>query len=162
VDVIVKQTHTGVVAVDPVTVVNVKQAAQELTVCFRRQCPGLRTTLALNGIQAGNELQMPDAQFFQRSIDFLRAAGHRAVDHAQQVYFYVMLLQNMQCRGYTVPGALPLGRWYSLCHGGCKRDWVENDGKLENYSCLAFKEFFAYAESRILEIARAEAEYYRR
>ena len=39
---------------------------------------------------------------------------------------------------------------------------VENDGKLENYSCLAFKEFFAYAESRILEIARAEAEYYRR
>ena len=106
VDVIVKQTHTGVVAVDPVTVVNVKQAAQELTVCFRRQCPGLRTTLALNGIQAGNELQMPDAQFFQRSIDFLRAAGHRAVDHAQQVYFYVMLLQNMQCRGYTVPGAL--------------------------------------------------------
>ncbi len=50
VDVIVKQTHTGVVAVDPVTVVNVKQAAQELTVCFRRQCPGLRTTLALKGI----------------------------------------------------------------------------------------------------------------
>lgn len=67
VDVIVKQTHTGVVAVDPVTVVNVKQAAQELTVCFRRQCPGLRTTLALNGIQAGNELQMPDAQFFSEA-----------------------------------------------------------------------------------------------
>lgn len=66
-DVIVKQTHTGVVAVDPVTVVNVKQAAQELTVCFRRQCPGLRTTLALNGIQAGNELQMPDAQFFSEA-----------------------------------------------------------------------------------------------
>lgn len=65
-------------------------------------------------------------------------------------------------QGERKPDACADCRWYSLCHGGCKRDWVENDGKLENYSCLAFKEFFAYAESRILEIARAEAEYYRR
>ena len=65
-------------------------------------------------------------------------------------------------QGERKPDACADCRWYSLCHGGCKRDWVGNDGKLENYSCLAFKEFFAYAESRILEIARAEAEYYRR
>ena len=65
-------------------------------------------------------------------------------------------------QGERKPDACAACRWYSLCHGGCKRDWVENDGKLENYSCPAFKEFFAYAESRILEIARAEAEYYRR
>lgn len=44
-------------------------------------------------------------------------------------------------QGERKPDACADCRWYSLCHGGCKRDWVENDGKLENYSCLAFKEF---------------------
>ena len=39
-------------------------------------------------------------------------------------------------QGERKPDACADCRWYSLCHGGCKRDWVENDGKLENYSCV--------------------------
>ena len=67
VDVIVKQTHTGVVAVDPVTVVNVKQAAQELTVCFRRQCPGLRTTLASRGSRQAMNCKCRTPSFFSEA-----------------------------------------------------------------------------------------------
>ena len=53
-------------------------------------------------------------------------------------------------------------QWQRLCGGGCKRDWVIEDGKTENYYCNAFQTFFAYAESRLLEIARAETLFLRK
>lgn len=46
--------------------------------------------------------------------------------------------------------------WYQLCFGGCKRDWVRNGTRLENYLCPAFRTFFAYAAPRLSEMARAE------
>lgn len=46
--------------------------------------------------------------------------------------------------------------WYRLCFGGCKRDWVRNGTRLENYLCPAFRTFFAYAVPRLSEMARAE------
>lgn len=48
-------------------------------------------------------------------------------------------------------------RWQKLCGGGCRRDWITEDNHTENYYCEAFRAFFAYAETRLLEIARAEA-----
>lgn len=47
-------------------------------------------------------------------------------------------------------------RWRSLCNGGCKNDWVVQDGMETNYFCASFQKFFAYAEQRLMEIARAE------
>lgn len=47
-------------------------------------------------------------------------------------------------------------RWRSLCGGGCKRDWIEQNGRTQNYYCTSFKMLFTHAESRIAEIARAE------
>jgi len=52
-------------------------------------------------------------------------------------------------------------RWLGLCNGGCRRDWVIENGRTENYYCPAFRTFFAYAESRLLEIAQEELRYYR-
>lgn len=46
--------------------------------------------------------------------------------------------------------------WEPLCGGGCKRDWIITEEKTENYYCPAFRKFFAYAEPRLREIARAE------
>ena len=48
-------------------------------------------------------------------------------------------------------------RFYSLCFGGCKRDWyTDAAGNPHNYFCPSFLQFFVYSESRILEIARKE------
>ncbi len=47
-------------------------------------------------------------------------------------------------------------RYVRLCFGGCKRDWTRTDQENHNYYCPAFKRFFAYAESRLFEIAAAE------
>lgn len=46
--------------------------------------------------------------------------------------------------------------WLPLCNGGCKRDWTEVDGVLQNYYCTSFQMLFTYAGSRIREIAQAE------
>lgn len=47
--------------------------------------------------------------------------------------------------------------WYSLCRGGCRRDRDDftdaPPGK--NYFCGAYKDFFAYAYERLLEVANA-------
>ncbi len=47
-------------------------------------------------------------------------------------------------------------RWYRLCFGGCKRDWIQRNGQINNYLCPAFQSFFLYAESRIREMAQVE------
>ena len=62
-------------------------------------------------------------------------------------------------KGYQRPERCDHCRWERLCGGGCRRDWTIENGKTENYYCPAFREFFAYAESRIMEIARAEINY---
>ncbi len=46
-------------------------------------------------------------------------------------------------------------QWNHFCDGGCKNDWVVDDGT-HNYFCIAFRQFFAYSENRLLTIARAE------
>ena len=71
-----------------------------------------------------------------------------------------LLNGETQCRflsrGQTVPAECAVCRWKPLCMGGCKRDWTESDEGTSNYFCPAFQKFFAYAESRLAEIARAE------
>jgi uncharacterized protein len=49
---------------------------------------------------------------------------------------------------------------YALCRGGCRRDrepFVDEQPALNRY-CSAFKDFFSYAGSRIMEMAQAETE----
>jgi len=46
--------------------------------------------------------------------------------------------------------------WESLCHGGCKRDWVRGGDGNHNYFCPAFRRFFSYAGDRLRQIARSE------
>lgn len=47
-------------------------------------------------------------------------------------------------------------RWYSICRGGCRRerDNFEGEEISLNYYCSAYKEFFNYAYSRLLNAAR--------
>lgn len=54
------------------------------------------------------------------------------------------------------PDACEQCRWWSLCHGGCMRDWHEEDGVLHNYYCTAFQTLFDYAGERIMAMAHAE------
>lgn len=70
------------------------------------------------------------------------AAGEIAVE------FYAQSMQR--------PGDCAACRWRTLCGGGCRRDWITVNGKLENYYCTALQRFFAYAEDRLKEIACAE------
>ncbi len=45
-------------------------------------------------------------------------------------------------------------RYRYLCRSGCPHDWPQNGQA--SYFCMAYQEFFAYAEKRILQIAQAE------
>lgn len=49
-------------------------------------------------------------------------------------------------------------KWYSLCRGGCRRERERLDGNNIglNYYCSAYKEFFNYAYSRLLNVARMQ------
>lgn len=58
--------------------------------------------------------------------------------------------------GLRKPDKCSSCHWRPLCNGGCKRDWIELNGTLKNYYCEAFEMLFAHAETRIVEIARAE------
>ena len=48
-------------------------------------------------------------------------------------------------------------RWQNICNGGCKNDWVYKDGKPHNYFCGSFKMLLQQSETRLMEIAKAEA-----
>lgn len=48
-------------------------------------------------------------------------------------------------------------QWGRLCRGGCKNDWVWQDGAPENHYCASFQALFRYALPRMLRIAREEA-----
>lgn len=71
-------------------------------------------------------------------------------------------LTDFLVQGQQRPKICSQCRWVRLCGGGCRRDWVIRDGATENYYCSAFRQFFAYAETRIAEIARAEMRFRRR
>ncbi len=58
--------------------------------------------------------------------------------------------------GQQRPPACRECTWFSLCRGGCKRDWHTVNGAAENYFCEAFRTFFSHAYPRLCEIARAE------
>lgn len=47
-------------------------------------------------------------------------------------------------------------RWKHICNGGCKNDWVYQDGEPHNYFCESFQTLLRHAEPRLAEIARAE------
>lgn len=64
--------------------------------------------------------------------------------------------QEFRAKGNCLPDKCADCRWLALCNGGCQRDWVAQDGKVENYYCSAFRTFFDYATPRLTEIARAE------
>jgi len=46
-------------------------------------------------------------------------------------------------------------RWRRLCNGGCKNDWIAGPTP-HNYFCPAFRQFFTYAEERLVKIAQVE------
>lgn len=43
----------------------------------------------------------------------------------------------------------PSCRWYPLCRGGCKRDCEKRNGKMRNYYCEVYREFFPYVIERM-------------
>lgn len=47
-------------------------------------------------------------------------------------------------------------KWYFLCRGGCRRerDSFEEGNIALNYYCLAYREFFNYAYTRLINVAR--------
>lgn len=47
-------------------------------------------------------------------------------------------------------------RWKTVCNGGCKNDWVYQDGAPHNYYCESFRTLLSHAEGRLVEIAQAE------
>lgn len=57
--------------------------------------------------------------------------------------------------GRNVPAECQQCRWVNLCHGGCKRDSNTADKAQRSYYCKALQKFFAYAEPRMREMARA-------
>jgi len=51
-------------------------------------------------------------------------------------------------------------KWYSLCHGGCRRDRdIGREHFQLNYFCSAYKAFFQYAYSRLQRIAGITAQH---
>jgi uncharacterized protein len=63
--------------------------------------------------------------------------------------------QRFQSEGMDKPPACTECRWYPVCRGGCKRDWVMDSGA-HNYYCPAFTRFFEHASERLREMAQAE------
>lgn len=57
--------------------------------------------------------------------------------------------------GRNVPAECQQCRWVNLCYGGCKRDRNTADKAQRSYYCKALQKFFAYAEPRMREMARA-------
>ena len=57
--------------------------------------------------------------------------------------------------GRNVPAECQQCRWVNLCYGGCKRDRNTADKAQRSYDCKALQKFFAYAEPRMREMARA-------
>lgn len=64
--------------------------------------------------------------------------------------------KQFHCESLQKPEPCAACKWRPLCNGGCKRDWIFEDGKPLNYYCSSFRTFFAYAESRLAQIAHAE------
>ena len=57
--------------------------------------------------------------------------------------------------GWQIPAECQPCRWVHLCRGGCKRDCDPADKAQRSYYCKALQKFFAYAELRLCEMARA-------
>ena len=66
-----------------------------------------------------------------------------------------MLMRIFIKDGRNVPAECQQCRWVNLCHGGCKRDRNTADKAQRSYYCKALQKFFAYAEPRMREMARA-------
>lgn len=47
-------------------------------------------------------------------------------------------------------------KWFALCNGGCKKNWIEAADGPHNLYCGALCQFFSYAMPRLLAIAQAE------
>ena len=58
--------------------------------------------------------------------------------------------------GANLPEECHACQYAPLCHGGCKNDWIREDGKPRNYYCASFRSLFDYALPRMLRIAKAE------
>lgn len=59
-------------------------------------------------------------------------------------------------QGSEKPEECTACRWRGLCNGGCTTDWNTVDGRHHNRLCAAMKKYFAYAEPRLMAIAREE------
>ena len=64
-------------------------------------------------------------------------------------------MQTFITDGWQIPAECRQCRWIRLCRGGCKRDCDPADKAQRSYYCKALQKFFAYAELRLCEMARA-------
>lgn len=73
-------------------------------------------------------------------------------------------LHNMRCdtmmrflrRSVPKPSECKGCPRFSLCRGGCPRDWETTDGQTNNYYCRSIRQVLRYAGSRIIELAHVE------
>jgi uncharacterized protein len=66
------------------------------------------------------------------------------------------LAEQFVRESFTRPTNCAGCKYFRLCRGGCKRDWVADQADVENYHCRAFKSFFDYAYDRFMIVADAE------
>lgn len=62
-----------------------------------------------------------------------------------------------RAQGERRPDGCAACAYFTLCRGGCRRDFLVSAGALENYYCPAFRAFFGYALPRLTQVARQAA-----
>ena len=61
--------------------------------------------------------------------------------------------QEFLARGHTRPEDCKTCPYFTICRGGCPRDWTAFGLQGENYYCPAFRQFFDYALPRLRQAA---------
>lgn len=89
---------------------------------------------ALDAWQMGN-LKDPDTDFVKLQKIAAEEAGSK-----RHPFFEEADRRDDRCRTC---------RWYPLCRGGCRRDCFPEEGKMRNYYCETYQEFFAESIGRL-------------
>ncbi|MBQ1860851.1 MAG: anaerobic sulfatase maturase [Clostridia bacterium] len=81
----------------------------------------------------------------------------RIQDMSMQALFHSDRMRAFQMKdGLQMDEACAECRFYDLCRGGCRREWVVREGRAVHSRCGELRTFFAYAYDRVSEIAEAE------
>ncbi len=91
--------------------------------------------------------------------DFYSLDAHKLGNihtHSIKELFSSPKMREFQSLRLHAPKACLSCPWKRLCHSGCMRDWVWENGELNHPYCEAYQNFFSYSYSRLMEIVAAE------